>query len=100
MTRIKQIGHGDSTELSSGEAIDSAREGSCAATANLPFHDAHGIALGEQVRIAPTDYGIDPVQGELVICAANELAVRRTDSRAGEVIVHFPRLGFQLSRTA
>jgi glutathione S-transferase len=98
MARVKQIGHGESTELSSGEAIDSARNGACAVTANLSVHDTHGIALGERVRIAPTDYGIDPVEGDLVIAAPNELAVKRNDPRAGDVIVHFPRVGFQMTR--
>jgi glutathione S-transferase len=100
MERITKIGHGASTGTSSSDAIAVARSGTHAAKTNLPFQDMHGIALGERVTIAPTDYGIDPVEGELVICAANELAVKRIDPRAGAVIVHFPRVGFQLSRAA
>lgn len=100
MDHVNKIGHGQSADTSSGDAIALARSGTHAVTANLPFQDTHGIALGERVTIAPTDFGIDPVNGELVISAANELAVRRTDPRAGEVIVHFPRVGFQLTRAA
>jgi glutathione S-transferase len=100
MEHIGNIGHGQSTELSGGDAIAVARSGAHGVAANVPFQDKHGIALGERVIIAPTDYGIDPVAGELVISAANELAVKRTDPRAGEVIVHFPLVGFQLARAA
>jgi hypothetical protein len=60
--------------------------------------DTHGISLGERVRIAATDYGMDPVEGDLVLSAADEIALRRTDSRAGDVVVHFPRVGFGMSR--
>ena len=100
MEHVGKIGHGESSEISSGEAIAVARRGAHDLAANRPFSDTHGIALGERVTIAPTDYGIDPVAGELVVCAANEFAVKRTDPRAGEVIVHFPRIGFQLARAA
>ena len=98
MERVKRIGHGESTELTSSEAIRVASGGDHASAANLPFLDTHGIALGERVRIAATDYGIDPVEGELVICAPNEFALRRSDPASGTVIVHFPRIGFQMSR--
>jgi hypothetical protein len=50
------------------------------------------------VTVAATDYGTDPVEGELVLSRPNELAVRRVDARAGEVVVHFPRLGFQVQK--
>ena len=60
--------------------------------------DVHGAALGDRVAIMPTDYALDPVEGELVLATASEFAVRRTDERAGTVAVHFPRIGFQLKR--
>ena len=62
------------------------------------YTDTHGIALGEQVTITPMDTGCDPVQGELVIAMRDELAVRRFDDRVGELIVHFPRIGFEMKR--
>ncbi len=64
------------------------------------YTDTHGIALGEQVTITPTDTGCDPVEGELMLAMRDELAVRRFDDRAGEVIVHFPRIGFEMKKVA
>lgn len=96
MDRIAAIGHHCHTEIQSGEALAIARAVVAAPGSSQPFVGLHGAALGDQVRIAPTDYGCDPVAGELVISTATELAVRRNDERAGNVVVHFPRLGFAL----
>jgi glutathione S-transferase len=62
------------------------------------YTDTHGIALGEQVTITPIDTGCDPVTGELVMAMRDELAVRRFDDRVGELIVHFPRIDFEMKR--
>jgi hypothetical protein len=48
------------------------------------------------VRIRADDYGRDPVEGELVLIDADEIALRRSDPRLGDVVVHFPRLGYDL----
>ena len=52
--------------------------------------------LAASVTVAPTDYGIDPVAGELVAEYVNEWVVKRTDPRAGTVHVHFPRVGYRI----
>jgi hypothetical protein len=48
------------------------------------------------VIIAATDYGVDPVAGELLFAGREELIVRREDERGGVVHVHFPRFGFRI----
>ena len=62
------------------------------------WHDEHGIAAGEPVTVTPLDYAFDPVAGDLVAATAKSYALRRFDERAGEVVVHFPRVGFKLER--
>ncbi|MFZ3002218.1 MAG: glutathione S-transferase family protein [Undibacterium umbellatum] len=98
MNRIAALGHHQSEALSSAGALEIAKNAQGFDTAGRNFVDSHGIALGEQVTIMPTDYALDPVVGELVIASENELAVRRQDERAGTVVVHFPRIGFQMKR--
>jgi hypothetical protein len=56
--------------------------------------DPSGLAAGQRVTVTPDDYGKVPVAGELVTLDLHEIAVRRVDARAGEVVVHFPRLGY------
>jgi glutathione S-transferase len=51
---------------------------------------------GTRVVIRATDYGRDPVEGDLVVATDLEFAIRREDPRAGSVIVHFPRLGYEV----
>ena len=52
--------------------------------------------LGTMVRIRADDYGQDPVEGKLIFFDANEVAISREDPEIGEVVVHFPRLGYDL----
>ena len=101
--RMAALGHHLHVPLTSTDAIEIAR---CSAPASLDAVMPDGgdeikpIALGSRVTITPTDYAFDPVEGELVMATASELAVRRTDERAGTVVVHFPRLGFHLKKVA
>ena len=94
---VRAIGHGESREMKSSEAIDIAHESTPAPITDA-FVDTHGIAIGERVTIAATDYGTDPVAGELVGSTRDEIALKRVGDRTGEVVVHFPRIGFQLMR--
>jgi glutathione S-transferase len=96
MQRVAAIGHGTSTPLDSGEAIEIARQGECAA-ARTETNAAPGpCSVGTRVTVSPTDYGIDPVAGELAAEYTNEWVVKRSDPRAGIVHVHFPRAGYQI----
>ena len=98
MDRVAAVGHGQFEKIHSEQALQVAHEQQPANTTQKAFRDSHQIPLGERVAIMPSDYALDPVVGELVICADNELAIRRTDERAGTVVVHFPRIGFQMKR--
>ena len=82
-------------KIGAEEALEVARD-SVPLTAAGGFVDTHGIGLGEQVTVSPSDYALDPVSGELVAASEREYAVRRSDERAGTVVVHFPRIGYQL----
>lgn len=96
--RMAAIGHHRCDDMSAEEALLIARESTPGATDDTPFFDTHGVALGDRVAVMPTDYGLDPVEGDLVLSTTSEFALRRTDPRAGTVVVHFPRFGFQLKK--
>ena len=61
------------------------------------FHD---IAAGESVVVAATDTGTEPIEGVLYAATRDRISIAREDGRAGRVVVHFPRLGFELRRAA
>ncbi|HEX8545267.1 MAG TPA: glutathione S-transferase family protein [Pseudomonas sp.] len=95
--RVLGFGHGACSELSSAEAVEIAAKATPAALPDEVFVDPNGFNPGDQVTIAAIDYGIDPVEGELVFSGREELIVRREDERAGVVHVHFPRFGFRIN---
>ncbi|MCY1541675.1 hypothetical protein D9M68_773760 [compost metagenome] len=80
--------------MSGEEAMAIARE---ATPAELPDEALiDGFAPGQRVAIAAIDYGVDPVEGDLLFSGREELILRREDPRAGVVHVHFPRMGFRI----
>jgi glutathione S-transferase len=94
LDRLSAIGHHVHTPMSSADALAVA----AGSGAPVPVSVAPGLGFeaGQDVSIAATDYGTDPVQGTLVGLSLDEAVLRRTDARAGTVHVHFPRVGFRL----
>lgn len=95
--RVLSYGHGTASPMTADQALEIARNSAPAALPDEAFEDPNGFKPGQQVIIAATDYGVDPVAGELLFAGHEELILRRTDERAGTVHVHFPRLGFRIS---
>jgi glutathione S-transferase len=98
LARVQGFGHGAPSEMSSAEALDIAAKATPAALPDEAWVDPNGFSAGDQVVIAATDYGVDPVAGELLFSGREELILRREDERAGVVHVHFPRLGFRIEK--
>src|SRR5690606_3532907 len=94
--RVLGFGHGSHSDMSADEAIEIARASTPVALPDDSFIDPSGFTAGQQVVIAAVDYGVDPVEGELLHAGNEELILRREDPRAGVVHVHFPRQGFRI----
>lgn len=97
--RVLGFGHGAPSDLSSAEAVEIAMNATPAELPDEQFVDPNGFKAGDQVTVSAIDYGVDPVEGELVFSGREELILRREDERAGVVHVHFPRLGFQVVKS-
>jgi glutathione S-transferase len=95
MQRVRAFGHGRPQPMPAAEAIAIAR---AASPAPLPPSSPHAEdpPLGSLVRVRADDNGQEVTEGVLLHLAADEIALRREDARAGEVVVHFPRLGYDL----
>lgn len=100
LARVLGFGHGAPSEMTSGQALEVARNATPVDLPDEQFADPNGFQAGQQVVIAATDYGVDPVAGELLFAGREELILRRKDERGGWVHVHFPRFGFRMCRTA
>lgn len=92
--RMRAIGHGRRSELSAADAIAIAKAATPLPGRGVAPGDPSGLVAGQRVAVTPDDYGKVPVEGELVTLDSHEVAVRRRDGRAGEVVVHFPRIGY------
>ncbi|MFC0668153.1 glutathione S-transferase family protein [Azotobacter chroococcum] len=97
LDRVLGFGHGSYSELSAAEAIEIARTATPAPLPAEPGLEGNGWRVGQQVAVAATDYGVDPVEGELLHAGLEELILRREDPRAGLLHVHLPRLGFRVT---
>ncbi len=97
MARMQAIGHGKFSEMTSAQALQVARSSKPTPAHGAAF-ETEGHALGDTVEVLPVDYALDAVRGELLECSADEIALRRKDERAGSVVVHFPRAGFQIRK--
>lgn len=95
MQRMRCFSRAPVATLSAKDALDIA-----AAAMPAPLRQSRPFAEdprpGARVRIRADDYGRDPVEGGLVLIDADEIALRRHDDKAGEIVVHFPRLGYDL----
>jgi glutathione S-transferase len=78
------------------EALAVARQATSQAKPAVDPGDPHGRKPGDEVKVSADDYGRDPIAGELVFSNVHEIAIRRTDPQVGEVVVHFPRAGFNV----
>jgi glutathione S-transferase len=95
--RVAAFGHGTREELSSTEALAVAARAS--AYAPVQVETGQGFEAGTRVAVAATDYATDSVSGTLVGLTNDEVAIERSDPRAGTVHVHFPRIGYQIKKS-
>ena len=95
MDRVAAVGTGKSEDMSAASAIERAHASS-PRTVRQSQPMADDPPLGSEVAIRPDDYRTEEVVGELVLLDRNEWAVRRVNDLVGDVVVHFPRLGYAM----
>jgi glutathione S-transferase len=93
-TRMRAIGHGRRSEMSTTEALAIAKAAVPQTAEQADPGDPNGRKPGDRVEVMPDDYGKIKVGGEIVALSPQHIAIRRQDPKAGDVVVHFPRAGF------
>ncbi len=95
--RVGAIGHGRPTDMTAIDALAMARASSSETAVQADADDPEGLTPGLDVGIVPDDVsGGARVKGEIVSVCAQTIAIRRVDERVGEVVVHFPRVGYRV----
>jgi glutathione S-transferase len=98
MGRVEAFGHGSPVPMSAAEALEVARAATPGMLPGRSLRECDGVGVGDEVSVSAVDYGVDPVMGVLANADADAFAVRRNDPRVGEVVVHFPRIGFRIRK--
>ena len=95
--RVLALGHGTPTPMTPEDAFAAARDAAPAPVTHLrPDGDPGGLRAGSPVTVTPDDNARVPVSGRLVAASASEVVIHRRDSQAGDLHLHFPRLGFDV----
>jgi glutathione S-transferase len=96
MQRIKDFGHGRVESISGETAINIAKDSDINEPENTTVSFV-GFSKGDRVTVVGTDLGIDPVEGSLVAAHGDEIIIRRQEDNVGELLVHFPTIGYHLA---
>jgi glutathione S-transferase len=95
--RIEAFGHGTPTPMTAEAAFEVARTSTPVKPGHLdPNGDPGGLKAGTAVVVTPDDNARVPVRGTLVAASASEVVIHHRDAQAGDLHVHFPRLGFDV----
>ena len=98
MDRVAAFAGPQGHPMASADAIEIARSSPAvgAVLSDEPFQAEHGLVKGTEVAITSDHFGPEPSVGELVASTRTHYTIRRSDERAGQVHVHFPRVGYVL----
>lgn len=91
---MTEVGHGTRSELDANEALRIAKASEPCSGLHVDAAAYPKLKPGESVRVCAADYGRDPVHGELLGLDRDTISVRRKTENLGELVVHFPRIGY------
>ena len=91
---IRDMGEGQRSDMEPAEALNIARDATPDYTPPADAIADEALPVGQVIAIKPNDYGQEETVGEIVWATAEALAVKRSDEKVGDVLVHYPRLGY------
>lgn len=91
---IIDMGQGGRQDMDAAEALAIAKDTTTDYTPPADAITDAALPVGQRIAIRPDDYGQEETVGEIVWVTGEALAVKREDAQVGEVLVHYPRLGY------
>lgn len=96
--RVRAIGHGNPSELSASDALAIANAAAPDRSELIDPLDPQRLTAAMRVQVVPEgDSGDPPVIGRVLRATIDQIAILRTDPKVGDVAVHFPRVGYQVT---
>ncbi|CAF3560289.1 unnamed protein product [Adineta steineri] len=96
--RVAALGHGTSETLTAEQAFDIAKQAEPVESNYIRNNLNNGWTIGQKLRVTPDDTGRVPVEGTLITRDNHEIVLRLSDTKAGNINVHFPQAGFDVTR--
>jgi len=95
--RIAELGEGQREPVPAAQAHAVAKSSVSKTRAGVDSNEAQGLKVGQSVMVEPDDARRGSVAGTIVTASPNEIAIRHENDSVGEVVVHFPRLGYRVT---
>ena len=96
LERLDGLGQGERIEMSAATALDIARDATPLPASGVDPQDPLAINAGTEVRVSPADYAEAEIIGTLAATTTTTMSIARNDPRVGDVVVHFPKIGYQI----
>jgi len=98
--RMERIGHGRPTDMTTAEALSAAKAVDPATAEAADALDPQGLVPGMAVDVAPMSRNDTEVavSGTVRVVSRTRIAIARHDEACGDVVVHFPRVGYRVTR--
>ena len=91
--RMAKIGHGKRTDIDADIALAEAKAARPAPPRTSDPQEGDPLP-GQRAWVRAADNARDWIEGEVAFIDRDEIALLRADALVGEVVVHFPRLGY------
>jgi len=96
--RVAAIGHGRPEDLDAKQALEIARGTTPVCAEQTDAGDPQGLTPGRSVAVVPDVDGGDPsVEGRIVAVSMDTIAISRSAPEVGDIVVHFPRVGYRVT---
>ena len=97
--RVKDIGHGQSSDIQAQDALDIAKKAEPKTAAFVAENDPQNLALGMKVSVSvDEDSGEQPVVGKVRYADRETIGLLLRNDQVGTVCVNFPRVGYRIEK--
>lgn len=96
--RVAELGEGRRENIAAAEAHDEARTAEPDLSVDIDADDPQNLEPGMQVKVEADDFSMrGRVEGEVLRVSPLEITLRRHTDDFGDLVIHFPRLGYRVT---
>lgn len=97
--RVATFGHGTNKTMTPEQAFEIAKQAESVEPRYISNNlNNQLLTIGEKLRVTADDTGRIPVEGILVAADDYEIVLKLSDTKTGNIHIHFPRAGFDVEK--